>query len=116
MAGSAHLYSLVLLTCIILDGAELFGGGHFWTYPSCYALLFYFLCLFLPYVWFGGFPHFHGGCFFSLNSWGLGGNGWVGAARMYPGTENVWQSYCMSLGCDELMGWYDMGWMVGRLG
>lgn len=56
--------------------------------------------------------------FFPLNSWGWGwvGNGWVGAARMYPGTENVWQSYCMSLGCDELMGWYDMGWMDGRVG
>ena len=42
MAGSAHLYSLVLLACIILDGAELFGGGHFWDIPFllCALVLF----------------------------------------------------------------------------
>ena len=51
--------------------------------------------------------------FFFLNSWGWG---WgsvamdgLGRHVYIPETENVWQSYCMSLGCDELMGRYDMG-------
>jgi hypothetical protein len=86
MAGSAHLYSLVLLACIILDGAELFGGVHLLDIPFLLCALVYFLCLFWSYVWFGGFPHFHGGCFLlEFLGLGLGGNGWVGAPRMYPG-------------------------------
>ena len=40
----------------------------------------------------------------------------MGWDATYPGTENIWQSYCMSLGCDELMGWYDMGCKEGRVG
>jgi hypothetical protein len=41
-------------------------------------------------------------------------DGWVGAARIPE--RKMYDSYCMSLGCDELMGWYDMGWMEGRVG
>jgi hypothetical protein len=36
----------------------------------------------------------------------LGGNG-LGHARVSE-RENVWQRYCTSLGCDELMGWDGM--------
>jgi hypothetical protein len=53
MAGSAHLYSLVLLACIILGGAELFGGGHLLDIPFllCALVLFPMLVLVLYLVW-----------------------------------------------------------------
>jgi hypothetical protein len=96
MAGSAHLYSLVLLSllCIILDGAELFGGEHFLDIPFllCALVFISYACFFLSCVWFWELPWrliFPFSEFLGLGARWQWMDGWV---CMHPGMENVWMA------------------------
>jgi hypothetical protein len=92
MAGSAHLYSLILLVSYLMERSCLV-AGIFGTYPSCYALLFYFLYLFLVLGLVWGLSTLPWRLLIFLNSWGWGWVSMDGLGRhMYPPTENVWQS------------------------
>jgi hypothetical protein len=72
--------------CIILDGAELFGGGHFWDIPFllCALVLFSILVFGLRF----GLGAFHtsmeAAYFSEFLGLGLGVNGWVGATHVSP--------------------------------
>jgi len=92
-----YIYPLVFLLClicIILDGAELFGGRAFLDIPFLLcALGFYFLCLLAFILCFKRFGEL--GLIFPFSEF-LGLGAWAGwqwmDGRMYPGMENVWMA------------------------